>query len=407
MKYTFNDKSKIDQITKDFLNGFIPLWIKNSNEVDETLIIYLKQLSEFLLSNLEKSKLTLLKNLYTNIPDSFLIGFFLNNILDFKETKNILWNEDTPRKYKIYLIERFMELIRKKGTSEVINILISRAGLFLKKVEVYAQNRITKEIKSESDIIEEEGWKKIWYSNWDYREYDPLAKYRIILEVLENIEFPYFYLPFQDIFDLERAINKLSAYYEDFLGVTIIVPFNLKPIPRAIISNNQLLEIDFGKMLNSVNEIKILPDLNHYIFYKNNNINSVVYNSDDIFDENNNVILERGNLCSTRRVTSILDCPIEQLNLPEYPTYIKNNDFTIELGWGDPLNYVSLTLQKSDGKIIDVSGNWSNIKNYKVRLILGNETTSNSKIIKKDKVIPRFVDDNINPIQVTRSFTIL
>jgi len=102
----------------------------------------------------------LLKNLYTNIPDSFLIGFFLNNILDFKETKNILWNEDTPRKYKIYLIERFMELIRKKGTSEVINILISRAGLFLKKVEVYAQNRITKEIKSESDIIEEEGWKK-------------------------------------------------------------------------------------------------------------------------------------------------------------------------------------------------------------------------------------------------------
>jgi len=88
---------------------------------------------------------------------------------------------------------------------------------------------------------------KIWYSNWDYREYDPLAKYRIILEVPENIEFPYFYLPFQDIFDLERAINKLSAYYEDFLGATIILPFNLKPIPRAIISNNQLLEIDLVK----------------------------------------------------------------------------------------------------------------------------------------------------------------
>jgi len=61
MKYTFNDKSKIDQITKDFLNGFIPLWIKNSNEVDETLIIYLKQLSEFLFIKFGKIKTNIVK----------------------------------------------------------------------------------------------------------------------------------------------------------------------------------------------------------------------------------------------------------------------------------------------------------------------------------------------------------
>ena len=393
--FNYNANSKVDQITKELFEGTIPQWIRNSPDVDELLPVYMRHIAEYMLSTIERSKLTLIDKSIQTIPNEFILGWYINNILDFTDVKGVVWDEDTSRQYKIYLIERFFELIKKKGTREVISILVSRAGLSVNSIDLYTQNRATKEIVPESSVSD---WRELWYSNWDYRKYDPLAKFRVVLEVVSSYEFPYFFLPFTALFDYTRAVLKLSAFYEEYMGTLIKIPALLQPNGRAVISANMIIQVNFGDMYLSETTTKRLPHLNDYLFINPSNIaGDIVYESNELLD-GTYVLLEQGHLGMTRRVRKILDCPTEQVGALTYPTSITNNTDDVDVAWGA----VGFTINKADGQLTSVTGAWSNVADYNVRFIFGNDTDKTTKIRKIDKVIPQYVNDGFT---ITRTMT--
>ena len=374
----FTDNSNITKYTNQMWKGMIPMWIKDSDLKDETLVIYVRQLAEYLYSKTNQIQLNKLPNAIENAPDFVIKGWGIDNILDFYPPQDLIWDEDSGDLYKKYLINRFFELVRKLGTVESIQILITRSGLVIGSIRLYAKNQTNGDLVSEDSIVDK---REIWYSNPTYRKYDPTAKFAIVLSVVSDFEPPYFFTPFQLFFDYDRAVQKITPYHSEYLGTIITLPSSLLYSSQVQIPTLGLFQVDFGKLLDysTTGYLPQNPVATKHIF-QSPGIGVPIAGTTgthlfDTIEESGNVILKKGEMSFSCRVGQIISCPQEQIGETDYPTAITNNVNDIVLEWDS--GNKSITLDKTNGEILNVTNlvadNWYD-GTYKARIYYGNKS---------------------------------
>lgn len=368
MASTLQDSSTVTTLAKKMLKGIIPSWMRTADEVDELLPIFVRQLATYLYSNLNKIDGIQLNNNIKNAPDSFVLGWLINNIIDFMPREKVYWDEENISLYKEYLLDRFFELISKKGSYKAINLLVSRSGLVVKKINLYAKHIDTGILIPEEDVTD---WKEIWYTS-SYAKYKPTAKFNIILEIVSTYEPPYYFTPFDDIFDYSRAINKIAPFHAEYLGTTIIIPASLQYTSFTQVPALSLIELDFGKLqvYDVSGYVSSYPVLNKYLAQSPG-----VAITDVMFTEQLGSSLKEGELSFLRRVSTIRGAPTEQIGVANYPTSIVDDvaSQSIVFTWASTN---SITLDKTNCQITSITTNvdWHTTPHL-ADIFFGNDTT--------------------------------
>lgn len=369
----FTDNSNITKYTNQMWKGMIPMWIKDSDLKDETLVIYVRQLAEYLYSKTNQIQLNKLPNAIENAPDFVIKGWGIDNILDFYPPQDLIWDEDSGDLYKKYLINRFFELVRKLGTVESIQILITRSGLVIGSIRLYAKNQTNGDLVSEDSIVDK---REIWYSNPTFRKYDPTAKFAIVLTVVSDFEPPYFFTPFQLFFDYDRAVQKITPYHSEYLGTIITLPSSLLYSSQVQIPTLGLFQVDFGKLLDySTTGYSPQDPVETKHIFQSPGIGTPIEGTTgthlfDTIEESGAVVLKKGEMSFSCRVGQIISCPQDQIGETDYPTAITNNVDTIVLEW----NTNSIEIDKTTGEILTVVGSTWSGGTYKARIYYGNKS---------------------------------